>query len=458
MSYLLDLVRTFDDAELQKFRMLDVIGKEELIRDAYAKHSKQNSFDESKLPAHYRLTTSHFDKINSLLLHKAIQSLYGNDYKLCLTSLVKRGLTALMLHELRMLERKIAKQKDGSDTLAFYEAAFEAQCSLFHPTYNAKSAQLYGQRYLHALGNKPKLADEVYVAMRIHQSTMVAQAMAGNEEKYRTTARKFIDRWKKELEHSNNKAALFHLYFTEAAFVKFYGSDVQPFLNALEYCSRLLYFLDGDMQREYAFRVYSELSFGYIESENFEAAEQYFDKAFTLPHINPARQSYQSGNYLNVCLINRHYAKAQRIFDHQLKWFIESNTNRSARFDVLLNAIVLHLHLKEFDTSFHYLQLMQTYKRNEITLMGQLWIRVCETLYFYCQGNYELAATLSKRNMRFVNRPENTNPQFEYHLQLFNCVHAISKQRQNGSTVSVEAKQLKQKLRGGMFNVFNRLL
>lgn len=456
MSYLLDFVKTFDPAEMKLFRQIDVVGKEEVIRDAYANHASHKNFNEQLLPKQFDLSVAHFDKINSVLLGKAIQKFYGNSYTQCLTALLKRGLAKLMLHELKIMERSAVKTQ--SETLSFYAAAFEALCSMFHPNYNEKEAQAYGKKYLQALGNKATIADETYVAMRIHQGTMVAQAVAGNEETYRATARAVLQQWGLKLKNSKNKLALFHLHFTQSGFVKFYGNDVAPFIEALEKCIKLLHETGEELQREYSFRVYCELSFGYIEAERFKEAERNFERAFALPYVEVTRQSYQSGNYFNVCLINKNYNKATEIFEKQLKGFLAPHVNRSVRFDMLVSAIMLNLHTANFDEAFDYLQQMRAYKRNEITQMGQILIRLCETLYFYCKHDYKMATTLAKRNVRFMSRPENRNAQFVYHLQLLNCLLYFSKQKEKGLPITPALLQQRQQLRGSLFTMFNQLI
>ena len=458
MSYLLDFVKTFNTAEMLQFKQLDVIGKEELLRDAYAKLAQQKNFDEYSLPKKFNLSVSHFDKINSVLLHKTIQLFYGSNYLLRLTTLVKKGLSTLMLHELKIMERSIAQQKNLNETQSFYAATVEALCAVFHPNYNEKLAHTYGKKYLESLGSKKTLSDETYVAMRIHQSTMIAQAMAGNEETYRTTAQNTLRLWEKRLQHSSDKQALFHLHFAQSCFVKFYGSDVAIFLEALAKCKKILPHLKQEQQNDYGFKVLCEIAFGNIEAENFKAAEESLEAAFALPFVDITKQSYHSGNYLNVCLINKSYTKAAQIFKTQLEVFLNENINRSLRFDVLVNAIMLHLHLQQFDTAFAYLQEMQAYKRNLITPLGQLLMRICETLFFYCKSDYKMAMVLAKRNIRFLNRPENKNPQFRYHLQFMNCIWRFSQQREKGQAISETLLHEKSKLYGGIYHVFNQLL
>ena len=103
MSYLLDFVKSFNEEELKQFRQLDLIGKEELVRDEYAHHPPANKADEAKLAVRLKLTQSHFDKINSVLLSKIIQQLYGDDYKKILSAILLRGLSDLLLHEIKMM-------------------------------------------------------------------------------------------------------------------------------------------------------------------------------------------------------------------------------------------------------------------------------------------------------------------------------------------------------------------
>lgn len=113
MSYLLDFIKTFDEKEWLEFRKLDLAGKEELVRDAYARNAKSNSFSEHKLPTALQISQAHFDKINSILLDKTIHQLYGNDYVVSLRSLHKKGLSQLMLHELKIMERSVLKARDA---------------------------------------------------------------------------------------------------------------------------------------------------------------------------------------------------------------------------------------------------------------------------------------------------------------------------------------------------------
>src|SRR4051812_44946483 len=114
MSYLLDFLRSFNQNELTAFKKLDLVGKEELVRDEYIRQLENKKLDEAKLPAKLQLSPSHFDKINSVLLDKIIFQMFGDDYRKILGDILARGLSGLMLHELRIIQRRILKEKNAA--------------------------------------------------------------------------------------------------------------------------------------------------------------------------------------------------------------------------------------------------------------------------------------------------------------------------------------------------------
>lgn len=457
MSYLFDFIKTFDDKEWQVFRKLDLVGKEELVRDAYARHAKSNSFSEQKLPAALQISQAHFDKINSVLLDKTIHQLYGNDYVVSLRSLHKKGLSQLMLHELKIMERSVLKSRDAHQQTRFYLAAFESLRGMFHPDYNSKLTVLYGKKYLLSLGKKRNIADDAYVALGTHQADMLAQSVAGNEEGYRPAALRVLKTWEKKLHQSGNPLAWFHYYFTKSNYIKYYGTDASEFIEALLQCVELLPKLDAETQTSFGFRIYCELGFGYVEQKNFKQAEVYYSKAYKMPEAKTESRAYQAGCYLNLCLINKNYKRADSLFSNFLERYLQPGVNRSLQFDVLLNALILQLHTHKFDKAFHYLQRMRAYRKNELSRMGQILIRTCETLYFYTTGDYKVCMSMANKNVKFLNRKENRNEQTEYYRDLFYTLLHLAKSRTN--TVSfADAEKYKAKLKGGMYQIFNQLL
>lgn len=457
MSYLSDFIKTFDDKEWAQFRSLDLVGKEELVRDAFVRYATSKNFNELKLPMALGISPAHFDKINSILLDKIIRQLYGGDYLLSLRSILRKGLGQLLLHEIKIMERTVLKSKDKQQHTRFYLAAFESLRGMFHPHYNSKLTGLYGKKYLQSLGVKRKMTDEVYVALGLHQSDMLAQSVAGNEEGFRSRAFSVLKVWEKKLRLSGTPLAWFHYYFTYSSYIKYYGSEASEFIDALLRCAHLLKEIDADTRAAYAFRIYCELGFGYIEAQDFKKAESYYAKAYSRAEAKTESRAYQAGCYLNLCLINKNHKQAEHLFHHFLDKYLQSGVNRSLQFDVLLNVLMLQLHTGKFEKAFVYLQQMQAYKKNELSRMGQVLIRTCETLYFYAMGDFATAQQIAGKNVKFLNRKENRNEQTEYYRSLFQFVFLLAKQRTHPAYKANNAvKEIT--LKGGMYQVFNQLL
>ncbi len=458
MSYLLDFVKSFDESELKQFRQLDLVGKEELLRDEYANHAQTKDFTEENLILKYQLTQSHFDKINSVLLDKTITKFYGDDFNLVLSKLLAKGLSQLMWHELKILERGTLKQGNKTLHTKFYQAAFENLSRMYHPHYNSKLTHGYGKKFLQALGEKATIADKTFVALYIHLADMLEQSVAGNEEKYRATAFAVLEKWRKKLEKTKSSVAHFYYHYAFATYIKYYGSEIEAFILAHEKGLELLNICEKKLNERFRLRVLCELGFGYMEGNNFERAEYYYKQALELPSNYAGGSSYHTTSYLYACLLNKNVKQAEMVFEKHLSPFLKQGLNRSMQFDVLVAAYVVHLHAQKLEKAFSYLETIRAYGRNELTRQGHIMIRVCETLYFYCLADYQLSETIASKNLRFLNRTENKTEQFDYHRKLFDCILKLSRQKQKGNSIPLELQQQIKSLKGGLYGIFNQLL
>src|SRR5581483_9999811 len=223
MGYLLDFVKTFTDDELKQFRRLDLIGHEEILRDYYARNLREKNFNESGLAIKFGLSQSHFDKLNSVLLDKTIQAFYGHDYGEALFFILHKGLSDLVFHELRILERKVLKRSSAAEELKFYKAAFDVLRSMYHPNYNSKLTHSYGQKYLKALGRKKTITDEVYVAMISLYGDMVSADYSGTAKTFKSTAEKQLKKW--EPQSKATAAARFYYNYVLGVYYKHLTED-----------------------------------------------------------------------------------------------------------------------------------------------------------------------------------------------------------------------------------------
>lgn len=458
MSYLLDFVKSFDEKELKQFRQIDLIGKEELLRDEYANHVQQKDFSETHLLSKYKLTQGHFDKINSVILDKTIQQFYGYDFNKIFSSILLKGLTDLMLHEQKIIERRILKTGTASEKIKFYKAAFENLRSMFHPKYNSKLTRKYGEKYLRSLGKRKTLTDESYVAMLSLYGDIISEKFAGNEATYFSIALAVLKKWERPILSSKNSAAHFYYYFVLATCHKHLAETGKEMLPAYLQALKAIEEDTSEVEEKFKGITLCEIGFANIEINQFKTAQDFYERGLNEFPDTVGKSHYHGGNYFCICLINKDYEKAQRAFEKYLLPRIQPGTNRSVLFDMYMMGCLLNLHRKNYGEAFRYLNELLKYRKNEITHFGLAMMRIYECIYFYRTKDFSVAAALVKKNLKFLNKEVGGNPGFEYYLQYVDSIGKLIKLKQKTLRSPEKLQQQIASLQKGIYTVFNLLL
>jgi len=457
MSYLHDFVKSFDENELNQFRQIDLIGKEELVRDEYVRSFADLRFDEANLPSKLKLTQTHFDKINSVLLSKIIFSLFRDDYKKTLDAILRRGLSGLLLHEIKIMYRKVQKESKPKQA-QFYKSAFDTLIKMFHPNYDSKLTHGYGKKYLNALGGNRTVEHEAYIALFAHYGDMIAEVMSGNELKYKKQAWAVLEKWQKRLHRINNPNVEAYYYFVLGNYYKYFTDSADLFIKANQDGVKAVGKASDDTKRLLLGRLLCETGFGYIEKNDFGLAQSFYQKAFDLTDEQFSKPYFHYGNYFYSCLCNRQPQRAKQIFETSLQNFLQNTTHRSLQFDILQMKFVLSLHLKDYDTAFDCLNEMRAYKKNEVTHFGNVLIRFSETLYYYLLKDYKVAAAMAKKNLKFLSLPENDTPQYVYHRQYIDCIDKLIKKKEGKLRFPEKLEKQIACLQKGIYHMYNSLL
>ncbi len=431
MSYLLDFVKSFDENERKQFLHLDVIGKEELVRDEYANNAHKKNFDERHLLSKFKLTQSHFDKITSTLLDKTISKFFGDDYNQALFVILQKGLSALMFHELKLIEKRLYKSNNLKQSIKFYRAAFENLRSMFHPNYNSKLTRNYGAKYLQALGKERKIEDECYVSSMSLYGDILESTYAATDNLLLPQAKEELKKWEQEACESKSPEAEFYVSFVYATYYKYFTEDAQAFLKTNEQALTAYRKTTGTVDSKYEGIVLCELGFGNMCSNLFSTALEFYDEAIQKYAETIGKSFYHTGNYFGAAVCSRNYSLAQKIFDIHLKPKIQPTTNRSVLFDIYFMAAWFNIHESKFDAAAEYLQLMQQYKKKETTIIGQAMLRQLESAYFYFSGNIKTASITIEKNLRFLQKLMHQSSYANYYLQYVDVLGKLIKLEQN---------------------------
>jgi hypothetical protein len=427
MSYLLDFVKSFDETELKQFRQLDLIGKEELLRDEYANHARQKNFNEANLVSKYILTQSHFDKINSVLLDKIVAKLFADDYNQTLFVILQKGLSALMFHELKVIEKRLSKNINPKQAIKFYRAAFENLRSMFHPNYNSKLTRNYGEKYLQALGKDKTAGDECYVSLMSLYGDIIESTYAATDNLQIPKAKQELEKWSQRAKGRKDPEAEFYVSFVFATYYKYFTEDAQAFLKANEQALNAYRKTTGRIDDKYEGIVLCELGFGNMCMNNFSAALKFYGEAIQKYADTIGKSFYHTGNYFGAAVCSKNYSLAQEIFDTHLKPKIQPTTNRSVLFDIYFMTAWFNIHQSKFDTAAAYLQLLQQYKKKETTIMGQAMLRQLESAYFYFSGDAATASLTIDKNLRFLLKLVRQSSYASYYLQYVDLLGKLIK-------------------------------
>ena len=458
MSYLLDLVKAFTENEKQAFRHMDLIGKEEIVRDFYLQNAHNPRFDESAMTQKLAISPQHLLKINSILLDKTLTALYGHDHGKVFSEILAKGLSALMLHELKIREKDVLHTADPAAMIVFYRAAFEALRSMYHPNYDSVLTHQYGKKYLKALAAKATIADESYVNMMALYADMIAADYGGQESSFRPKADKLLALWEQKVKDSKDPAADFYTSFARATYYKHMTEDARGFITSNEAALAAWKRTKGNVDKKYEGIALCELGLGSIYVEDFVKAQEYYTAAFEKFSDTIGKSIYHSGNYLTVVLLNNNTKLASQIFDQYLKPKIRPSTNRSVLFDIYMHGAWLHILQGQFDQAYEYLTLLQQYRKNDITMIGHAMVRQVESAYFYLSGDPATAAITIGKNLRFVKKIGHQSSTFRYYLTYLDTLDKLIKMEQGTLRYPDKLKAQIHSLLGGIYQNYNRPL
>lgn len=279
MSYLADLIKTLNEEELRQFRLLDVISKQELVRDAYSKFVREKHFDENTLPEKLGISELHLRKINSVLLDKTIDKLWGDDYRKVFAEITNKGLVPLVLHLIKKNETRFRKTNSNEQITVYYKQVFDILSGLHYPHNKPELRNEYAQKYLASLGSKKRLEDEAQVAMEMLFADIGNQFFNLNNSDFKPKVVSTLAEWKKKSE--KNSSASFYVARVALEYQKYFGDDAKFYLEAAEQALQAFYNAKGMVEDRYEAPLRADEALGYLITDNYNEALARYGKLMT---------------------------------------------------------------------------------------------------------------------------------------------------------------------------------
>ncbi len=458
MSYLLDLVKSFDENELTQFKKLDVIGKEALIRDAYANNLLVKKFDETALPTKYSLTKSHFDKINSVLLAKTIQQFWGNDYLKIFSNVQNKGLIPLLFHQIKIQEKKLLKTGNALQITAFHKAAFDILRAMYHPSYHSKLTHEFGKKYLKSLGSKKRFEDEARVEMLALNGDILEAYFGGNEITFKPLAERKLNDWRKKIAAQKNPVANVFFGFASASFYKYFSNNPTKYVEQNEFALKAFYAAKGKVEKRYEGVLLSETAYSYVAVNEFAKALELYDKVMVQFPDTIGAHVYHQTVYFATAVICRNYEKAHRIFDEKLRVRIRPDTYKNMIFEMCALGLCLALHEKNITAATDWFKQLTAIQHKDVTPLGRVMIRFYETAYFYFSGDKKTALRLSAKHLDTMKRQPEHATVYSFQFRFIDCINKFIKYTNGNVRLHETIDKLISELDTGIYSLQNMLL
>jgi tetratricopeptide (TPR) repeat protein len=204
--------------------------------------------------------------------------------------------------------------------------------------------------------------------------------------------------------------------------------------------------------------VYFESGFACMECNDYDGGYAHYSMVRQEFKETYGNNVYHTGHYIMSCLLSGHYDEAVKAFEETYKPRIDQKIHRSMLFDIYSLTCLIFLYKGDHAEAFKYIKEMQTYRSNEITRFGQGILRVMESLYYLVTGEYDTAAVLTKRNLKFLKAENAKSAISPFHMKMMEAMHKIIKAKDSPRSQKQELLKSIDVLQKGVLTIYTRLL
>ncbi len=404
MNYLVKYLQLLQPEERDKLGLLVLSERERQVLIALLQISADDSISKSDLLANLGISSSHFDKISSVLLDKVYAAIVPEGGTVLLYDLNRRNLFGHFCHQMKKQEKVLMADAVLPERLAeFYSTCFSMLQRITRKDYDAELLREIGEKYL---ASKPgatpgdRLFTEAGILCSSIQDTAArgAQNRLGDEIEQQLRA---LEPTAASIEEQNNVSALY-LYYR--AWVSFYTLiDSRPDIR-LEYLRRAAGLCErypDILPEEEQALTFGRIAEAHYNNSDFAMAAELYESVFTSYPNTAAREYYHTTKYIQVLIILKRYAEAKNLLDERFSVFVENREPAMCTMASLSYA-KLHLCSGHLDLAKYFIDLGFELIAKNVYIQYEIEFRLLETAYFYLVGDEEFADTLAGKHIKYL--------------------------------------------------------
>lgn len=455
MSFLKDFLQRCTELDLQTLKRIDLRGNEYDVLHYTIKVRRDSKISDDLIQQHFAFSKSYFDKLNSVLLKKVLNTLTdGTDDKV-LGYLLEKDLIHHFIHELRIRERSIEKSGNNIEKSKFYRQVFHHVRRFPVSEYDDELTKKYAKKYLKSLPSFTE-EDEAEIWLMYEFSRVFIFAASGKMNEHETAFLNTMQKWWSKIGSKPYPRAQFHYHLAFASYYDFYTGDYKSLVKALQNANDAYEKAGGTLAENYKVFVITKLAKAHCQGSKFTEALSLYRDAFERYEIPLTRNLFHPLMFAVIAIINGKYTEAEKMMDAHLRHLLNSDIDSTLEFDVVRTYAVLHMNKGEFNKAFEYIERALQFKRTGISLLGDILLRMVHNAYFIMTGDLETAKTTLARNQKFLNTKQKDKMTEEYG-GYFTMLRDIIKHRE-GKKLPEDFAQKMQPYREGIMKLHGDLL
>lgn len=378
---------------------MPLVGKEKLLRDILLKNSGE-LISKTELMQQLHLSSSHYDKISTLVLKKAYSYLAGDDALEQLNFHSKKFMFRHLFHEIRQLRTKLKSSRWSTEELekyyrAFFDLSINVPAKYFEERFVMENAAAY-LKYV----TKDRLSRELEVKAKLLFARLnVLTQGAPDPVSIAKMEREIIETEKRyaRVKAPKIKAILYHTW------MNFYRMVQPDWKKRTHYLKRIMDLYGSEKEVPMFERAVAGLHEAEMLYERNQYNEAFIAYTQTFAHYMPLlrNQFHHFARWIELAIILEKYEDAKHLLDSLFKVYVLNHHESNGVLGSLLYA-TLCLLTDNFEHAFYYLSKAKSLNSIQVYFNYEMRLRILETLYFAFTRDYDFVKRLSQRNMRYI--------------------------------------------------------
>lgn len=406
MTFLRAFLCRCTEQEQYKLKLLDLRGNEYEVLLETIKQCDNTKVDDLEIQNKFKLSKSYFDKINSILLDKCLIALTPNGtYKEVFALISAKDMPDLLKHEIKIWERKVLKTRSSEEVTNFYYSTFQFLRRIPASVFDLELMLKHKNLYLKHKKDKTE-EDELEVAAMVLATQVFIEAVQGNMNSFSKKYHLEYNRIKSKIGDKQYHKANFHFNLAQANYYDYFTNDFNALVNALKLAMEFYDKAKGKVDISYKMYAITKLAKAYCHGSYFTEAMKVYDEAFSLFGAELASNPYHPTMYAIVAIINGKYVEAEKMMNENLLHLINNEKPGTLDFDIYRTYAILYMNQAMFDKAFYYLEEALKFRRTEISLLGDILLRMVHNAFFVMSGDLATAKATLTRNFKFLSLKE----------------------------------------------------